>query len=220
MEIEAPATIPIAPVRPAPTPLVSFERCELPTTSELPDHYLSLASTICEQRAATYSNVLLFVTPEPKLDAAFSITWLAQAFALQSSGDVLLVDGDLRNGKLSKSVCPGGPGMIEVMLGTSAWTDVIHPTASSRIDFVAHGNCQVPTFDRPEFGWGAAAPISRGAHRAVRGGRTRDRLAVGTLRCRLCRHLRPHTRRQVASAAVNELRSVGANVQGCVVVND
>ncbi len=144
---------PLPPPRP-PQPTAPFETCTLPTVPDVEDYYLEMATRIGEQQASNYCNVLLFVAADRWVEGTFSMTHLAQAFALQGPGDVLLVDGDLRQGRLSKAVARRGPGMVEAMLGQAQWPDIIHPTQMARIDFVASGNGQVPTFERPEFGWG------------------------------------------------------------------
>lgn len=221
VEKELPVGTPIVLPHQTPLPQALFEKCLLPTTSELPGYYLELASKIGEQVASNYCNALLFVTPDHLAGPCFSMTYLAQAVASQSPGDVLLVDGDLRAGRLTRSVSTLGPGMTEVMLGSSNWTDVIHPTNAARIDFVGCGNSQVPTFDRPEFGWGALRPM----YRAVLIGlsiSSEPEISWLAARCDGVYFVlsRPHTRRQAASSAVNALRACGASVLGCVVVND
>lgn len=199
----------------------AFETCVLPTTDELGEYYTEMAERISEQQASNYCNVLLFVGSDRWVEPAFSMTHLAQAFALQSVGDVLLVDGDLRRGALSKAVARPGPGMIEAMLGRAQWPDIIHPTSAGRIDFVARGNGQVPTVERPEFGWGALRPL----YRVVLIGLAMWSEPETTWLAGRCDGVylvisRPHTRRSSASAAINSLRSCGANVVGSIVVND
>lgn len=215
--VDGPILLPHQPAMPT----APFEKCTLPTTPEVPDYYLDLANRIGEQVASNYCNALLFVSPDHSAEPCFSMTHLAQAVASQSPGDVLLVDGDLRYGRLSRSVCALGPGMTEVMLGASNWPDIIHPTNAARIDFVSCGNSQVPTFDRPEFGWGALRPM----YRAVLIGMSSASEPEITWLAARCDGVyfvisRPHTKRQAASAAINTLRACGASVLGCVVVND
>ncbi len=214
---------PVEPLPPlaAPQPTAHFESCTLPTVANVEDYYLEMASRIGEQLASNYCNVVLFVGADRWAEAAFSITHLAQAFALQGPGDVLLVDGDLRQGRLSKAVARRGPGMVEAMLGKAQWPDIIHPTQSARIDFVAAGNGQVPTFERPEFGWGALRPLYRTVLIGM-AGQTEPETQWLAARCDAVYYVlsRPHTRRSNASAAINILRSAGANVVGCIVVND
>ena len=73
-----------------------FEMCSLPAKSDVAEHYLKLSKRIGEQLASNYCNVLLFVGVDDGGEPCFSMTELAQAFALESDGNVLLVDGDLR----------------------------------------------------------------------------------------------------------------------------
>jgi Mrp family chromosome partitioning ATPase len=223
---EALAPEPIAEIEPTPAPRIPqpaapFETCTLPTARELGEHYVEMAARICEQQAATYCNVMLVVGADRWVEPAFSIVHLAQAFAEQSVGDVLLVDGDLRWGRLSKMVSRPGPGMIDAMTGRAKWPDIIHPTDTARIDFVARGNGQVPTFERPEFGWGALRPL----YRVVLIGLSDPAEPETTWLAGRCDTVyfvlsRPHTRRGTASAAINALRASGANVVGSIVVND
>jgi Mrp family chromosome partitioning ATPase len=210
-----------APIALPSQPTAAFETCVLPTADELGEHYVEMAARISEQLATSYCNVLLFVAADGGAEGAFSMTHLAQALARQSVGDVLLVDGDLRRGALSKAVARGGPGMIEAMIGRAQWTDIIHPTNAARIDFVARGNGQVPTVERTEFGWGALRPL----YRVVLIGLATWSEPETTWLAGRCDAVylvisRPHTRRSSASAAINSLRGCGANVVGSVVVND
>ena len=198
-----------------------LERCKLPATDDLADAYFDMSVKISSQIATNYSNVLLLVAGDRKAEAAFSMVDLARGVALQSTGNVLLVDGDLRYGRLSHALVPGSPGMIEVMLGVSHWEDVIHATNLPRVDFVAAGSHQVPTFDRPEFGWGALRPRYRVVLIGV-GTADEPEIAWLAARCDGVYFLlsRPDTKRQTASSKVNALRASGANVLGCIVVND
>ncbi len=204
-----------------PRPIRKLQRCKLPTLDDLPDAYFDMSVKISSQIAANYSNVLLLVAGDRAAEAAFSIVDLARGVALQSTGSVLLVDGDLRYGRLSHALVPGSPGIIEVMLGVAQWEEVIHATNLSRVDFVAAGSHQVPTFDRPEFGWGALRPRYRVVLIGV-GAADEPEIAWLAARCDGVYFIlsRPNTKRQTASSAVNALRASGANVLGCIVVND
>ncbi len=195
--------------------------CLLPTVPVVAGHYHELAERIAEQLSTNYCNVVLLVSPDPCVEPCFSLTHLAQAFSLQSAGDVLLVDGDLRHGRLSRSVCPTGRGMVEAMLGAVAWTELIHPTTTPRIDFVGRGEGQIPTFERPEFGWEALRPKYRAVLIGVADTREPETAWLAA-RCDAVYFLisRPHTRRQTATAGIAALRACGANLLGCVLVND
>jgi Mrp family chromosome partitioning ATPase len=197
-----------------------FEMCSLPTTSDVAEHYLKLSKRIEEQLASNYCNVLLFVAVDDGGEPCFSMTELAKSFALVSDGNVLLVDGDLRCGRLSKSVCPSGAGLIEAMLGTAHWPEIIHPTTTARVDFVASGHGHIPTLERPEFGWSALRPKYR---TVLIGVSAADEPETHWLAAR-CDGVyfvisRPRTKRRAASAAINGLRACGANVLGCVLTN-
>jgi hypothetical protein len=195
--------------------------CCLPTTLDVSDHYLELAARISEQVASTYCNVLLFVSPDRAWENCFSLTFMSQAFVLQSPGEVLLVDGDFRGRRLSKSIGLAGPGLGEVMLGAAHWPEVIHPTNASGIDFVGCGDRQLPTLERTEFGWNALRPQYRAVliGVALTGQPETDWLAA---RCDGVYLVisRPNTKRQAASAAVSSLRDGGANVLGCIVLDN
>jgi hypothetical protein len=215
---------PFAPRKRAPRielPTAPFETCVLPIAADPAQHYRELAARICDQMASNYSSVLMFVAADRRVEPYFSIAQLAQCFTLYASGDVLLVDGDLREGHISQAVSRPGQGMVEAMLGKVQWPDIIHPTNAARIDFVARGNGQVPTFERPQFGWGALRPL----YRAVLIGlanQAEPETNWLAARCDAVYYVlsRPHTRRSNASAAINALRASGANVAGCIVVND
>ena len=205
----------------SPRPCAALEVCTLPTARDVAEHYLEMAGQINDQLASNYCNVILFVAADRWVEPCFCMTELAQAFTLQFEGDVLLVDGDLHSGRLSKSVVRPGPGLIEAMLGRAQWPDIIHPTDAARIDFVACGHAPVPTVERTEFGWGALRPLYRAV---LIGLANQDEPETAWLggRCDAVYFVisRPHTRRGSASAAVNALRSSGANVVGTIVVND
>jgi hypothetical protein len=201
--------------------LAAEKMCLLPTVPLVANHYLELARRIGEQLASSYCTVLSFVRCDDAVEACFSMTELAQAFSLQSAGGVLLVDGDLRHGLLSKSVCSGGAGMIEAMAGTASWPQIVRATTTPRVDFVSSGDAQVPTFERPEFGWGALRP----KYRAVLIGLSDTRAPETAWLAARCDAVyfvlsRPHTKRRSAIAALEVLRSRGANLLGCVVAED
>jgi Mrp family chromosome partitioning ATPase len=213
------ATAHEAPHRVSPHAVANM--CLLPTVQVIANHYHELAESIGEQLSTNYCNVLLFVSADDHVEPSFSMTHLAQAFSLQSTGDVLLVDGDLRNGRLSKAVCPPGPGLVEAMQGTANWPETIHPTTTPRIDFVGRGPGPLPTVERPEFGWGALRP----KYRAVLIGVADTRMPEAALLAAHCDAVyflisRPHTKRDSAAKAVADLRASGANLLGCIVVND
>ncbi len=209
-----------APRRPA-VHAPAFESCTLPIVGEPAEYYLEAAARICDQGSNNYSNVLLFVSADRGSDACFSMPELAHAFTLQLAGDVLLIDGDLREGRLSKQVSRPGAGMVEAMLGQAQWPDLIHPTNIARIDFVARGSGQVPTFERPQFGWSALRPLYRAVLIGPANQAEPETLWLAA-RCDAVYFVlsRLHTRRSNATAAVNALRAGGANVAGCIVVND
>jgi Mrp family chromosome partitioning ATPase len=226
--LPAPADAPVSldalqdiPSEPPFTPQPAPEPCVLATTPQVSERFHELAARISGQVAANYCSVLLFITPNRATDACFSIVQLAQAFALQSMGNVLLVDGDLRRGQLSQTVCPSRPGLVEAMSATVRWPDVIHPTNLEHIDFVPRGKNPVPIFERSEFGWDAL----RSQYRAVLIGLAEaDRPETTWLAAR-CDGVyfvisRPHTRRRSAIATITALRACGATVLGCIVVND
>ncbi len=196
--------------------------CLLPTVPVVADYYHELAERISEQLSCNYCNVMLFVTADAvATNPGFSMTHLAQAFSLQSTGDVLLVDGDLKNARLSNTACPAGPGIVEAMSGRALWPQIIHPTTTPRIDFVSRGEGEVSTQEPVEFGWGALRP----KYRAVLIGVTDQQSPATASLAAHCDAVyvlisRPHTKRQAAIDAVEALRSAGAHLMGCVVVND
>ena len=205
-----------------PSPEVApYQICTLPTTHDVASHYLEMAAEISDQMASNYCNVLLFVSADRWVESCFSMTHLAQAFTLKLAGDVLLVDGDLRFGRLSRAVARPGPGMIEAMRAEVQWPDLIHPTNDAQIDFVACGNGYVPTVERPNFGWGALRPLYRAVLIGL-AGHSEPETTWLAARCDAVYFLlsRPHTRRGSASVAINSLRASGANVAGSIVVND
>jgi Mrp family chromosome partitioning ATPase len=193
----------------------------LPTVPVVADHYHELAERIAEQLATNYCNVLLFVSPDDAATPCFSMTHLAQAFSLQSTGDVLLVDGDLTAGRLSKTVCSHGPGLAEAMLGTAQWPEIIHSTTTPRVDFVSRGEGSIAGGDEHQLGWGALRPKYRDVLIGVADAREPQtaRLAahcdgVYLLVARL------QTKRADALAAAESLRACGVNLLGTILVND
>ena len=216
----APSEVPIAPPRQVPG-TTGCAACILPTVLELSDAYLELAVALAEQNASNYCNVLLFVSPEPIDDRHFSLTRLAQAVALQSPGQVLLVDGDLRGRSLSKAVELSGAGLGDVMSGRANWPDVICPTNMACVDIVGAGTRHVPTLERPDFGWNALRPQYRAVLIGVATG-NQPETAWLAARCDAVYFVirRAHTRRQTATTATNALRACGASVLGCIVAED
>jgi hypothetical protein len=195
--------------------------CLLPTVPVVADPYHELAERVSEQLSTNYCNVMLFVGLDAAAETSLSMTHLAQAFSLQSAGDVLLVDGDLKNGRLSKTVCPVGPGIVEAMGGAASWPQIIHPTTTPRIDFVGRGEASLETRQPAQFGWGALRP----KYRAVLIGVSDQRLPETASLAAHCDAVyvlisRPHTKRQAAADAVESLRAAGAHLMGCVMVND
>ncbi|MGD9722248.1 MAG: hypothetical protein AB7O59_11600 [Pirellulales bacterium] len=195
--------------------------CLLPTVPVVADHYHELAERIGEQLSTNYCNVILLVSPDDTAELGFSMTHLAQAFSLQSVGDVLLVDGDLARGRLSKSVCPAGPGIAEAMQGLAQWTEIIHSTTTPRIDFVGRGECAMPAHEPLEFGWVALRP----KYRAVLIGVAQTSAPQTAWLAAHCDAVyvlisRPNTQRDVAQAAVESLRTSGANLMGSILIND
>jgi Mrp family chromosome partitioning ATPase len=191
--------------------------CLLGAASELPDEYLELAANLGEQNAANYCNVFLFISPDGG-ESCLSLTRLAQAVALQSPGDVLLVDGDLRGRRMTKATGLLGPGLGEVMSGTANWSDVVVPTNMTCVDVVGAGMRQVPTLERPDFGWHALRPQYRAVLIGVAAA-GQPETAWLAARCDSVYVVvrKSHTKRQSASGAISALRACGANVLGCIV---
>ena len=101
------------------------------------------------------------------------------------------------------------------------WTALIHPTTTPRIDFVSRGEGQIPTIERPEFGWGALRPKYRAVLIGIADTREPETAWLAA-HCDAVYMLisRPDTKRQTAAAAVEALRASGANLLGSIVVND
>jgi Mrp family chromosome partitioning ATPase len=191
--------------------------CLLGAASELPDEYLELAANLGEQNSANYCNVFLFITPDGA-ESCFSLPRLAQAVALQSPGDVLLVDGDLRGRRLTKAAGLQGAGLSEVMSGVANWSDVVVPTNVACVDVVSAGMRQVPTLERPDFGWHALRPQYRAVLIGVAAAGQPETVWLAS-RCDSVYVVirKSHTKRQSASGAISALRACGANVLGCIV---
>jgi Mrp family chromosome partitioning ATPase len=207
--------------RRAVTPSAIANMCLLPTVPVVADHYHELAERINEQLATNYCNVILFVSSDDAVEPCFSMTHLAQAFSLQSTGDVLVVDGDLSRGRLTKSVCPAGPGIVEALAGSANWPQIIHPTTTPRVDFVSRGEAPTPDREPAEFGWGALRPKYRAVLIGVADTRQPQTAWLAAHSDAVYFLIsRPHTKKQSAAAAVEALRAGGANLLGCVLVND
>jgi len=225
--VAAPTAIPMEarPAEAAPAairrPRAAAELCRLPSTPKVGEHYLEMAEAISEQGAANYCNVLLLVTPDHAAHAHFSMTHLAQAMALQSAGDILLVDGDLRNGRLSRAVCPPAPGMVEAMHGSMQWLDLVHPTNVAGVHFVPRGLGHVPMLERSQFGWGTLRP----KYRAVLIGLSDTNEPETTWLAARCDGVYlvlslPRTPRRMARKAAETLETAGANLLGCIATGD
>jgi Mrp family chromosome partitioning ATPase len=205
----------------APEPEASPSRaCLLPSVPVVGDHYLRLSERISDQLPGGGS-VLMFVGCDYRCGACFSMVELAQAFASRSSANVLLVDGELRAGRLSRSVGVMSPGMTEIMLGTAGWSAAIRQTLVPGVDLVPSGSSEVPAFERPDFGWNEL----RECYRAVLIGLNDVQDAETPWLAARCDATylvvsRPHTPRQTACDALARLRAAGANVLGCIATGD
>ena len=225
-----PAPLPLVQTAPRVVPLERAKRgganavanmCLLPTVPVVSDHYHELAESISQQLSTNYCNVLLFVSADDRVEPSFSMTHLAQAFSLQSTGDVLLVDGDLHNGRLVENRLPAGSraGRGHAGDGELAGDD---PPDHHPADRFRGPRSRRSADDRSAGVWlgRTATEVPRRADR--RGRLPVPETALLAAHCDAVYFLisRPHTKREAAGRAVAQLRASGANLLGCVVVND
>ncbi len=85
------------------------------------------------------SNMVAVTGPAPGVGKSFVTCNLAHVFA-EGGKRVLVVDGDLRRGRLH-AILGGGrsPGLSEVLGGDSPWKDVIRKEVMPGVDFLAGG---------------------------------------------------------------------------------
>jgi tyrosine-protein kinase Etk/Wzc len=87
----------------------------------------------------TPAKLVAVTGPAPGVGKSFVTCNLAHVFA-EGGKRVLVVDGDLRRGRLHALLGGGrSPGLSEVLAGEAAWSDVIRKEALPGVDFLAGG---------------------------------------------------------------------------------
>lgn len=89
------------------------------------------------------NNIVLISSPTPGAGKSFICANLAVSLA-RSGKKVLLIDGDLRRGKLHRSFkASEAPGLIDALLGHVALAGIIQPTGVNGLGFLATGRKSV-----------------------------------------------------------------------------
>jgi capsular exopolysaccharide synthesis family protein len=100
---------------------------------------LMRAQTAQNLRSLVFSSA---VNSEGKTFTAFN---LAQAYVILGDQRVLLIDGDLRTGALSRFFTPNaGPGLSEALVGDANFPDVVLATDKPNLFFVSTGKNPAP----------------------------------------------------------------------------
>ncbi len=94
-----------------------------------PEPYATLAGRIVAQLPTRRSSVLMFAEPGQTSGTGGIVSPLARAIASRMAGEVLLIDGDLRNPTLAgRFDIEPSRGLADVLTGMTPWEEVICPT--------------------------------------------------------------------------------------------
>jgi tyrosine-protein kinase Etk/Wzc len=98
-----------------------------------------LRTTLYSALKGMRNNVLMVCSPGPGMGKSFISANLAAVLA-SAEKRVLLIDGDLRNGRLHDVFsAPQEPGLADLISGSATSTDVISRIPAPRVDFIPRG---------------------------------------------------------------------------------
>ena len=113
--------------------------------------YGELAENILAQLSPGRSAVLMFTSPGDGEVKTEMLIPLAAALAQQSTGEVLLVDGNLREPALAGYLgMEATAGLANVLLGTMNWQQVVRHTVIPRLSMLPGAKLPVSHGDAPE----------------------------------------------------------------------
>jgi Mrp family chromosome partitioning ATPase len=199
------------------------------TARDCPPECAAAAARILQDFPPGRPGALWFASPEPAGRATAAVASLAAALACQVTGEILLVDGDLRFPGLAQHFSgtatadsPDGLGFVDVLLGRSCWEDVIRRTGIRHLDLLPGrilGDEESSAAGAAQ--WGAVLSDLRRAYQLVLidGPAIGDFAAEPAVRCADAVYLvigLGRTGRRATRRAVAALREAGARVLGCV----
>ena len=113
--------------------------------SYIVEYYRRLRTKIIQQQAVKPFRSLIVTSPNPQEGKTITAMNLALSFAMLPSFKVLVVDGDLRRGSLSKLLgLDGRPGFGNLIDGSAKLEDVILKSDDFPVNFMLRGNSQIP----------------------------------------------------------------------------
>ncbi len=199
------------------------------TDWEGPPECAAAAARILQGFPPGRPGAIWFASLEPADRAAAAVASLAAALASQVTGEILVVDGDLRSPGLTRHFSvkatpdsAGGLGLVDVLLGRSRWEDVVGHTGIRHLDLLPG---RILGDEEPLAAgaarWAAVMSELRRAYQLVliNGPVTGASAADPAVRCTDGVYLvigLGRTGRRAARRAVTALREAGGRVLGCV----
>jgi Mrp family chromosome partitioning ATPase len=121
---------------------VALEPTAEPTCRAEPENgpYAELAANVAARLSANRSAILMFTSPYDGSGTTETVAGLARAITARIGGEVLAVDGNLRNPGLAAHLGVGAVhGLHDVLIGTARWSDLVRPTAVPRLSVLPAG---------------------------------------------------------------------------------
>ena len=233
-EPEAPAAEPaVEPTTVAPTPKAAVatpqndeavKAARTAQSKEPNDSIAKIADQMIERFPVASASVLMTAGTQASLHADETCARIAAELASRNLGRVLLIDSDFVGRRLTKA---GGMaaqgGLSEILNIAYPWRDAVLKSGSSKLDFMAAGNCPHKRWTPKSALREAVAEIRAeyqfvcvsvgDAHNSASG--MWAEIADGALLVVSA----TQSSQPIAESAVNELREVGARMIGCIVAD-
>jgi protein-tyrosine kinase len=117
----------------------------LTQTAGAMEAYRMLRTRLMRAQATQDLRTLVFSSAVHSEGKTFTALNLAQAYVILGDQRLLLIDGDLRTGALSRFFTPGpDPGLSEALVGDASFADVIVATDKPNLFFVSAGKNPAP----------------------------------------------------------------------------
>ena len=183
-----------------------------------------LVEKIIDRFPLASPTVLLFVGGETNPNVEETCAQVASALASSNIGQILLVDGDMGDSRLSKAAgMAQQSGLSEVINRGDDWRNLIATQDSSSFSFLPSGNCPMDRWNSDELLRQTAAEMRQDFQFiCVAAGDVHTKQAK--LWCEVCDGSYlvvslKNSNETLAQSAVGELTSNGARVLGCVVAD-
>ena len=202
----------------------AVEAARATQTKKIEDSIVKIADEILARFPAASSSVVMLAGSQATLHTDETCARVAAELASRNLGRVLLVDSEFEGRRLTKaSGMSSQGGLSEIMNIAFPWRDAILKSGSSKLDFMAAGNC-------PHKRWTPKAQLRNAiaeirneyqfvcvtvgdAHNSAAG--TWAEIADGAFLVLSA----THSSDAVAQSAVKQLRDAGARMVGCVVAD-